>query len=236
MAAGYGGRISDFTNKPKSLLEVNGQSILRHTVEMLRKYGIEVCVVVGYKKEMIQKELEDLPVTFVENPFYRITNSIASLWLARNYLKYDDDIILGNADVFYREETLELLLHAPKSKKNAVLLSDRTRTHVGDYFFACDKDDTIKKYGKELAEKERTCEYVGIGIVRKTFLPIFLKQLETLVDQGEYHLWWENVLYSLNEQYPIHSHDVEGRMWGEVDTVIDYQNILKKESATKCHK
>ena len=91
----------------------------------------------------------------------------------------------------------------------------------------------IKKYGKELAETERTCEYVGIGIVRESFLPIFLKQLETLVDQGEYHLWWENVLYSLNERYPIHSHDVEGRLWGEVDTVMDYQNILKKESDHK---
>ncbi|MBQ6875846.1 MAG: NTP transferase domain-containing protein, partial [Lachnospiraceae bacterium] len=111
MAAGVGSRISREISKPKSLLDVgNGKALIRHTIELLMAHGIEVTIIVGYQKEMFFEELKGLPVNFVVNPFYRVTNSVASLWFAKDMLKDDDDYLFGNADVFFEEEILKLLL------------------------------------------------------------------------------------------------------------------------------
>ena len=81
MAAGVGSRISREVKKPKSLLDIgNGEVLLRYTVKLLKRHGIDVTIVVGYQKELFYEALKDLDVTFVVNPFYRVSNSIASLW------------------------------------------------------------------------------------------------------------------------------------------------------------
>ena len=221
MAAGVGSRISEYTNEPKSLLKVNGQAIIRHTVEMLQKNGIDVTIIVGFKHQLIEKELKGLNVKFYHNPFYRVTNSIASLWIAREELNTSEDVILGNADVYYDQDILDELIH---SEKETIMLGDETRRLTGDYFFWC-KNDRIEKYGKELVPEERTCEYVGLAKIKNSFLPEFKKQTEKLVDEGEYNLWWENALYSIAHEYPIYVEDVDGKFWAEVDTIDDYNRI-----------
>lgn len=227
MAAGYGGRISQFTNEPKSLLKINDKSIIRHTVEMLLNNNIKVVVITGFKHKLIENELNDLNVKIYYNPFYRVTNSIGSLWFAREELTTDEDIIFGNADVYWEEDILEILL---KNNKDTVMLGDKTRRLDGDYFFGC-KNDKIEKYGKELLPEERTCEYVGLANVKNSFLKTFKEQMEKLVDSGEYNLWWENVLYTISDKFPIYVQDVNGKFWSEVDYIEDYERI--KETVEK---
>ena len=222
MAAGMGTRISQKTNQPKSLLKVGTTSIIRHTVEMLQKNNIDVSVVLGFKSDLIVNELLDLNVHFYINPFFRVTNSIASLWFARNELKTNDDIIFANADVYWEEDILDLL---KCSDKDVVMLGDKTRIEVGDYFFKC-KNDKIVDYGKELDLNNRSCEYVGIARISKEFMPEFIENLEYLIKTEDYNLWWENILYSLSDTKDIHVKDVEGRFWGEVDTIEDYERVL----------
>lgn len=220
MAAGMGTRISSETNKPKSLLPLKDESIIHHTVRMLNEHNIDVCVVVGYKKDYIIDELNDLKVDFVYNPFFRVTNSIASLYLARDYL--DDDIILANADVYWDEDILAKLF---EYDEEVVMLADTSRVEVGDYFFKSD-NGVLKDYGKELKLKDRTSEYVGIAKIRSSFLPGFKKQLIALIENEEYNFWWENTLYSMCEKNPIYVKDIYPLFWGEVDTKEDYQRIL----------
>lgn len=221
MAAGVGSRISEYTNEPKSLLKVNGQAIIRHTVEMLQKNGIEVSIIVGFKHKLIEKELEGLDVKFYHNPFYRVTNSIASLYIAREELDTDEDVILGNADVYYDQDILDELLN---SNKETIMLGDVSRRLNGDYFFSC-KNGKIEKYGKELVPEERTCEYVGLARIKNSFLKKFKEQTEKLVDEGEYNFWWENALYTIADKFPIYVEDVDGKFWAEVDTIEDYNRI-----------
>ncbi|NBK99080.1 MAG: phosphocholine cytidylyltransferase family protein [Erysipelotrichia bacterium] len=223
MAAGMGTRISSETNKPKSLLPLKNESLIMHTVKMLLANDIDVHIILGYKGECIKEELTGLPVTYFENPFYKVTNSIASLWFAKDIL-CDEDIILGNADVFYTQEMLDVL---KAEKENVVMLADSSRIRVGDYFFKCDAQNKLVDYGKELKEKDRSCEYVGIAKIKQEFLPVFKKQLERLVHQGEYNFWWENTLYTLIDTYDVNVKDINGLFWGEVDTKEDYRRILK---------
>lgn len=221
MAAGMGTRISSETNKPKSLLPLKNESLIMNTVKLLLKNDIEVNIILGYKGHTIREELKGLDVCYFENPFYKVTNSIASLWFARDLL-VDDDILLANADVFYTQEILDIV----KAETNEVImLADSSRILEGDYFFKCDGDVLID-YGKELKEKDRSCEYVGIAKIAKSFLPTFRKQLEYLVTNGEYNFWWENTLYTMIDKMEVKVKDINGYFWGEVDTKEDYRRIL----------
>lgn len=222
MAAGMGTRISQKTNEPKSLLNAGNTSIIRHTVEMLQKHNIDVTVILGFKSDLIIQELKGLNVHFYINPFFRVTNSIASLWFAKQELNCKDDFIFANADVYWEEDILSLL---QESNKDVLMLGDKSRVEVGDYFFKC-RNDKIIDYGKELDINNRTCEYVGIAKISKEFMPEFINNLDCLIKDEEYNLWWENILYSLSDRRDIYVQDVEGKFWGEVDTIEDYNRIL----------
>lgn len=223
MAAGVGRRISDSVEKPKSTLSVGDTTIIRHTVEMLVDNGIDVAVVVGYRKHDIYKALEGLPVTYFFSPFYKVTNSMASLWFAKKFLKKDEDVLLANADVYWEEDLLNSLL---KDEHQISMLVDKSRGAVGDYCFELTDDGYINDYGKELAVDKKHCEYVGVAKVRGEFITTFKDLLEDAVENEVYDLWWENVLYCNCIEHPIFTIDVGDSFWGEVDVMDDYRRIL----------
>ena len=99
MAAGVGSRLRGITgDRPKCLIRAGEQTLLGRVIEQLRDRGVhDVCVITGYKSALVERAL--LPeVLRIHNPFYRVTNSIASLWLARELLT--EDTLLLNADLF----------------------------------------------------------------------------------------------------------------------------------------
>ncbi len=223
MAAGRGSRISrHIGNNPKCTLDIGGVALVRHTVEMLQKAGIEVGLVLGYRGEVIQQVLQDLPVTYFHNPFYDVTNSIASLWFARNWLD-GEDLILANADVYWDEALLQSLI---ADERQPLMLADSTRKENGDYRFFWDANDVLVDHGKELQMPRISGEYVGVAILRGTLHTCVLERLEKLIASQQHHLWWENVLYSYIGEKPIHVLDIAPRFWGEVDYIEDYERII----------
>lgn len=221
LAAGKGSRISkSIPPIPKSTLEVGGVPLIIRTIDMLRNHNIDVTVIVGYKHDYIEKVIGD-KATIVYNPFYDVTNSIGSLYLAKDYIQ-EEDIIIANADVFWSEELLNLVLNA---KEDVVMLADKLRADDGDYFFGTE-NGLIKRYGKELTRDNRDCEYVGIAGLKTSFVPTFKSRLIEMVSKQMHNVWWENVLYSMIEERDIYALDVNGLFWGEVDFIEDYQRIL----------
>ncbi|NLL51425.1 MAG: NTP transferase domain-containing protein, partial [Peptococcaceae bacterium] len=133
LAGGRGTRISRYVGeKPKCTLDIGGMSLIRHTVEMLLRNHVDVSIAVGYNKEMVVNSLEGLNVRYFYNPFYDVTNSIASLWFAKREL-CGDDIIIANADVFWEQEILDVLI---ASNSEQVLLMDSSKDM--DYLFKVD--------------------------------------------------------------------------------------------------
>jgi choline kinase len=95
MAAGRGTRISRTIGEScKCTLDIGGIPLIRHTVTMLLDHGIETHIVVGFRKELVINALRGLPVVFHENVFYSVTNSLASLWWAKEELS-GQSVILG---------------------------------------------------------------------------------------------------------------------------------------------
>lgn len=226
LAAGKGTRISRMVKAvPKSTLPIDGVPLIRITAEMLQKRGMDVSVCVGYQHDQIREALKGMDITYYYNPFYDVTNSIGSLWLAQDALKEDDDVLILNADVFFTEEILNMLL---EDEREVVMMVDKTRTKTGDYFFATTDSGCIRAYGKELPLQQRKCEYVGMAKVTRSFVPLFKQRLNELVGQQKHNLWWENVIYSFtdNQEREIYTKDVEGHFWSEIDYFDDYERIL----------
>ena len=221
MAAGVGSRISRAVRKPKSTLDVGGVPLIARTVDMLISHGVEVAVVTGFRSEDVREALDGRDVRFFFNPFYRVTNSMASLWFAREFLE-GDDIILANADVFWGEGMYSDL---ESDTHDVVMLGDESRVDVGDYFFKVE-DGLIKGFGKELDRIPRTTEYVGIARISGDLVPEFRHRLEDLVEAERYDLWWENVLYENIDKTPVHVRDMSDFFWAEIDYIDDYQRIL----------
>lgn len=225
LAAGRGTRISRLIEEvPKCTLPIAGVPLIRRTADMLLDAGLELVVCVGYRADKIYEVLDGLPVTYYCNPFYEVTNSIASLWFARDEIK--SNMIVLNADVYFEQDILGLLM---ADKRDAVMAIDQTRKEIGDFFLNTGDNGCIEKYGKELPIQVRSCEYVGLAKISHGFIWDFKERLDLLVTQSNYNLWWENVLYSFtdNKQKDIYTIDVGGRFWAEVDYFDDYERILK---------
>lgn len=220
MAAGIGSRMSSFCVCPKCTLDVDGKPLIARTVDMLLDAGIEVAVVTGYMYWEVEACLSGRDVRIYNNPFYRVTNSMASLWFARDFIG-DDDLILANADVYWDRDILDSLM---SDDRKAVMLGDESRAEKGDYFFRV-VDDRITMYGKELTREERTTEYVGIAKLEASFVPEFARHLSRLVEQEKYGLWWENVLYENLSIAPVFVRDISQCFWAEIDSPEDYERI-----------
>jgi L-glutamine-phosphate cytidylyltransferase len=226
LAAGRGTRISRrIDGKPKCMLPLEtGTTLIEYTADLLRASGIiDVTVVLGYRGDTIRDVLSGREVHFVENPFFDVTNSIASMWFARENLKeLDHDCLFMNGDVFLSSLALERIL---AEKESPVLFYDSTRRVDADYRFQC-QGDRLVKYGKDLTVEETSGEYIGCARLDHAFLRTFLCQLDRLIRTQHHASWWEDVLYSLSAERKIIVRDICGAFWGEVDYIEDYERIM----------
>jgi choline kinase len=230
MAAGRGTRISrDIHDYCKCTLDIGGISLIRHTVTMLLDHKIEVHLVVGYNKCQIMNSLAGLDVTFHENVFYSITNSLASLWFAREEL-CGDAVILGNADVFWESNLLSVLL---EEKRDCVMLCDSGRVETGDYLFMVEEDGRLVNFGKGIDCSNANCEYVGLAMIQGEMVAKCRERLDSMIESQKCNDWWEGVLYTMTSERPIWTRDISGKFWAEVDFIEDYNRILDYRGVTR---
>ena len=205
LAAGRGTRISRYlSGKPKCTVDIGGgQCLIEYTIDLLHSRGIQdIGIVLGYEAQVIREVLADKGVSFFYNPFYDVTNSIASAWFAKEFLM-GDDLLIMNGDVYLEEKLLDRILAQGRSP---VMFADESRRETADYKFFYE-DGILKKYGKELTGDDVTGEYIGIGRFSAAFMPEFICRMEEMIDRQEHGVWWENVVYSMTGQQPVY---VEG--------------------------
>lgn len=221
MAAGIGKRLYALNiNKPKCLINIGSTTLIRRSVNLIVSKGIsDITVVVGYKSDLIHNELNN-DVAYFENPDFQTTNSIKSLWYAKELL--EGDVLLLNGDLYYEHDILD---YAINQTNPVVMLADSTRIDKADYRFGF-SGNQINRFGKHLTNQETDGEYVGIVRIDQSFIKTFKQTLEEMITAGKSNIWWEDILYSFIEKnIPIHYFDVAGTFWSEVDTLQDYNYL-----------
>ena len=106
LAAGFGSRLLPLTeDKPKSLIEFGGKTLLERNVEMFKKHGIDdITIITGYKKEKI--DLSN--INYVENKNFENNSTLASLFYAEE--KIQNSTIITYSDIIFEEKVLEELM------------------------------------------------------------------------------------------------------------------------------
>jgi len=168
--------------------------------------------------------LEGLAYTRYFNPFFRVANSVSSVWFARDFLSPDDDVMIMNGDVFMEESVMDIVLHETRSP---LMLCDSSRIEDADYRFTWEAE-LLTKYGKELSNEETTGEYVGIGRLSQADLGVFKQRVIDAVHGDDYNCWWEDIIYrTVDNGEKVYVNDIAGSFWAEVDYIEDYQRIQR---------
>ncbi len=138
LAAGRGPEFGPLTeDRPKSMIEVQGRSLLGRQVEVLRSTGLrDLTIVRGFKKDTIAFD----QVRMVDNEDHKSTNAGWSLHLALQDTAGPTLVAYG--DILYRKFVLAALLE--EEGDLAVVVDrtsiDRERKPHGDYVLLSDSD------------------------------------------------------------------------------------------------
>lgn len=117
LAAGMGRRMGKYTeNHTKCMMEVGDKTLLERTVEALIEAGIKKLVmIIGYEAETLRKYIDnknfDIKIEYVYNYEYATTNNIYSLYMAKDYLRNDDTILI-ESDLIYDKSLITKLVNS----------------------------------------------------------------------------------------------------------------------------
>lgn len=179
LAAGLGSRLAKPFPKPLTPLHGTGTSIMQQQFEHLNAVfpGCSICVVVGFKKDLIMEAFPN--ALFVYNEDYSDTNTSKSLLKALQ-LSRPGGVMWLNGDVVFERGVLGLIADYVEQDQSAVCVD---QSSVGDEEVKYTLDD--RGY---IADLSKTVigglgEAVGINYVASQDKPTLITRLEECDDQ-----------------------------------------------------
>ncbi|MFW5978312.1 MAG: UTP--glucose-1-phosphate uridylyltransferase AglF [Halohasta sp.] len=140
LAAGEGTRLRPLTeDKPKGMVEVDGQPILTHCLEQLAELGTEEFVlVVGYKKEAIIDHygdaFEGVPITYTHQ---REQKGLAhALLTVEDHV--DDDFMLMLGDNIFSANLRDVVRRQQEDRADAAFLVEEVPWEEADRYGVCE--------------------------------------------------------------------------------------------------
>ncbi len=231
LVAGKGSRLQPLTlDNPKSMFRLDeNTTLITRMVNLIRKFDADadIVVVTGHKHRSIEQELEH--VVFINNPFYEVTNSIASLWFAREHLDAEN-IVLIDGDIVMSRELVRDVVCRPT--EHAMVLLDSSINEDGDYNVQV-SGDRVLVMSKDLDVYYG--EYAGITKLDRKSALAMRDEIESMVESGYYDQWYENALVQMifKDDFSLFYKDISEYEWTEVDGVSDLihaKNIHMKET------
>lgn len=156
LAAGAGKRLG--LPIPKSMALVGNQSIIHRQIDAFRETGVDDFVVVlGFEQNHLRRHLENEPgqYTFVVNDRFAESNTIYSLYLARQHIT--GAFFYANADVLLDRRVIERL-HADPA---VAALAIRTGPCAEEDVKVTVQDSRVTRIGKLLDRSDG--EFLGVA-------------------------------------------------------------------------
>lgn len=221
LAAGKGNNLYPLTLKyAKTSFRLDEETtILQRMVRSIRKADkdAEIVVVIGYKADEIKAELDGENVKFVMNPFYEVTNSISSLWFAREYLEREN-VAIVHGDVVFSDEIVSTYL--VQSTNHPYVLVDSSFVNPGAYNIVA-KGDQVLVMSKKL--EHFTAKYCCMTKLDPVSSRLLKEEIDSMIYGNMYDQYFEDSLVQMImfHDFQLFYEDIAGKRWAEVDTVDD---------------
>lgn len=233
LAAGKGSNLHPLTLKyAKTSYKLDeNTTILQRMVRSIRKEdkNAEIVVVVGHRAEDIKKELDGENVNFVMNPFYEVTNSISSLWFARDYLEREN-VAIVHGDVVFSDEIISTYLTKPTDYP--YVLVDSSVQKPGAYN-AVVKGNNVLVMSKKL--ENFSAKYCCMTKLDPVSSRLLKQEGDEMVNNNMYDQFFEDALVQMImfHDFQLSCVDITGMKWAEVDGVDDLLNaqMIQQNSA-----
>ena len=221
LTAGTGWRLRDVTGEwPKCLVRVGGMTLIERQLLALRSCGLSaVTIVTGYQAVEVQRTCGPA-LHYVHNPNFAETNSLYSLWTAREMLL--DGFLVMNCDVLFHPQ---LLFDLVTSRYDDALLMAP----------ACDEaeysDEEMKisarcgrvvDISKTMPTDTADGENVGIAKFGADGAKVLIDEMTQIVTSGDINAWLPEAFRRFAKRRTLHAVDPRGFPWIEIDSPQDY--------------
>lgn len=221
LAAGKGNNLQPLTLKyAKTSYKLDEETtVIQRMVRSIRKSdnNAEIVVVVGYKADEIKKELYEENVKFVMNPFYEVTNSISSIWFAREYLEREN-VAIVHGDVVFSDDIINSYLVKPTNRPYVLVDSSYLRPGVYNVVAHCNQILVMSK--KLESYNAKYCCMTKLDPVSSRLLK---EEVDSMIQSNMYDQFFEDSLVQMImfHDFQLYCEDIAGKKWAEVDTVDD---------------
>jgi CTP:phosphocholine cytidylyltransferase-like protein len=222
MAAGMGTRLRPLTeNTPKSLVEVNGMSLLERQIINLKEVGIdEIIVLTGYLHEQFDDLVKKYNLIKVINDKYDIYNNIYTMYLVREYL---EDAFVIDADNYITRNFL------PRTKPNtSVYYSACKENLVGEWILKYDNDGRV--FGVEIGKEGDKANYIMSGAsfwTAEDGALICKKVQEAIEVNNSTDIYWDNIAVDNFKNMNVYIEKIESNDIFEIDSLEDLEYLKK---------
>lgn len=224
--SGLGSRIGSLTSEhPKCMTPIDTKdTIVSRQLRLLNDEGIqEVVMTTGLFDDVLRSYCAslDLPmnIQFVQNPVFRDTNYIYSIYCARELL--DDDIVLMHGDLVFSENVLSKTLH---SSNSCMTVSSTTPLPEKD-FKAVIENGKIKKVGIEFFDSAMAAQ--PLYKINRDDWSIWLDRISEFCENGNTKCYAENAFNEVSDECSIIPLDVRNELCAEIDNPDDLRKIAR---------
>ena len=211
---------------PPCLLDVGGKAILERQIDQIRYSGIDkVVVVVGFKFEKVENLLKTydrhgLLIKTLINPYYETTDSLLSLWIAK---EFTEDVVVIDGNVVFDVGVLERALKLRSEticlpvKRKPIYEQEDTKVVI--------RGDRITEIGKTLSTST-SAESVGIRVFRDRGFALLERTIEEEVrdPRPEKKCYVSAIQRLIEKGYKVKPLDIGDLFWIRIARTGDLAN------------
>ena len=223
LAAGVGSRLTALSGgTPKCLVEIGGRPIIMHQLEMLADHGVgPSIVVVGYRADEVKAVVGER-AQIVVNERYAETNSLYSLWLARELIT--GPFVLMNSDLFFDPKILDKLLR----ESGSALAYDSTSSRGREQTKVALRKSLVVDLGKDLPPSVARGESLGLLKFDAEGARAIVEAAAHLISEGHEDAWVIEGTRAVVSQHPVTGVNIAGLPWAEIDFPYDL-DVARRE-------
>lgn len=223
LAAGIGSRLTSVTGGiSKALIEIGGRPLIHHQLEALADHGIgPVLVILGHQADDVAAAIGNRAETIV-NERYAETNSVYSLWLAREWIT--GPFILLNCDLLFDPRILDHLLATPGN----ALVYDSTSSRGREQTKVAIRRGRVVDIGKDLPPASARGESLGLLKFDAEGGRALIETADHLVQDGVDDAWVIEATRGICARVDLRATNVAGEAWTEIDFPYDL-DVARRE-------